>query len=482
MALAGAACSRAPASAQAPSEIRHVLSRGGWSRDAAAFYEARAYRSAWFQNGRLTPSYLELARNVGALSEHGLNPLDYALPVAEEANARAEVQTTETALRLARHLLRGRIDPQSVYYGWSLSRRERNLPADLAAAIDGDGVDDLFRALAPRHEGYETLKKALATYRRLQSSGGWPAVDTRLVLHPGDTSEAVDELRRRLQITNNVPAPTDGAAVYDDQLVLSVHAFQAQHGLEVDGIVGRRTFEALNVPVERRILEIEVNLERWRWMPERRERKYVEINIPAYGMRLVEEGRDVMRMKVIVGTPATRTPVFSTRIEEVVLAPYWVVPRSIEVNEILPKLSQDPGYLQRHDMRRLANGMLRQDPGPSNPLGRIKFTIPNPYGVGLHDTPQRYLFERAICAFSHGCMRLQRPEDLALHLLKETEWSRSRIQAAISTWKERRIPLEQPVPLHVLYWTAWVDEDGGVQFRADVYGYDDSMIRALNAK
>lgn len=469
-----------PALAQSPLEIESALAKSAVPDEVVQFYEKRDHRPAWFENGVARASYLQLENVVAGLNEHGIEATAYDLPERTMAGADAEIRASIVALRLGRELLKGRLDPRRVYTGWSLSSRDRALSELLSAAVDASDVAGMYESLEPAYEEYRQLKKALRDYRRIEAAGGWPEIAAGGVIHPGDTNSVVPEFRRRLTLTEGGAGGMPNVGdVFDETLERSVRSFQARHGLEVDGIVGPRTFAALNVPVGRRIRQLELNMERWRWMPERWESTFVEINIPAYSMRLVSGGQVVMQMKAIVGTPRTRTPVFSTRISAVILAPYWYVPRSIEVNEILPRLARDPGYLIRNDMRRVAGGTLRQDPGPRNPLGRVKFEIPNPHGVGLHDTPERQLFDRAVCAFSHGCIRLQDPEELAKYLLADKGWSRERLRDTIEQWRETRIAVGQPVALHVLYWTAWMNAEGRVHFRDDIYGYDDRMDQAL---
>lgn len=291
-------------------------------------------------------------------------------------------------------------------------------------------------------------------------------------------------LRERLRITGDLTTlGSDSLDHFDFTLDRAVRAFQRRHGLEADGVVGKETRAALNVPVEARIRQLVLNLERLRWLPEDLEPRYLFINIAGYSLQVVEGAAPVLAMRVIVGTPRTATPVFSTRLTEVVLAPYWHVPTSIAHSEILPHVRRDSSYLSRNHMEFLAGGRIRPAPGPTNPLGRVKFTITNPFGVGLHDTPARHLFAESACAFSHGCMRLEKPLDLAAYVLRgDSTWTRERMEAAIERWRETRIPVAEPIPVYVLYRTAWVDEEGIVQFRPDLYGHDARLDRALPSK
>jgi murein L,D-transpeptidase YcbB/YkuD len=289
-------------------------------------------------------------------------------------------------------------------------------------------------------------------------------------------------LRERLQVTRSfTPAHPDRGDTFDEALEKAVRAFQAQNGLDEDGVVAEDTYAALNVPVEAVIQRIALNLERLRWLPGSLGVRHIRVNIAGYGLEVMEENQPMMAMRVIVGKPDTPTPVFSTELTEVILAPYWDIPESIARDEIRPLLRKDPGYLARNRIKRLPGGRLRQDPGPTNPLGRVKFTITNPFGVGFHNTPLRSLFEETVCAFSHGCMRIEKPIELAEYLLKgNSDWKRKRIEHVIHRSIETRIAVDDPLPFHVFYWTAWVDSDGTLQLRKDIYGHDRALEQALS--
>jgi murein L,D-transpeptidase YcbB/YkuD len=261
--------------------------------------------------------------------------------------------------------------------------------------------------------------------------------------------------------------------------------FQGRHGLKATGVMDEKTAKAMNVPVEERIAQIETNLDRMRWIGDRLEEEHVRVNIPAFHLS-VHEGDEVpLEMKVIVGTMENRTPILDSQIEYVVFSPFWNVPMSIASKELLPKIRKDPSYLRRHGMEivRLSGGgyQLRQRPGASNALGLVKFIFPNPYAVYLHDTPADNLFDRLTRTLSHGCIRVEKPNALAAFLLKEQpEWTDERIEQAMHAHKERHIALKTKMPVHVLYWTAWADGAGKVQFRDDVYGYDEIHRQAVS--
>ena len=333
----------------------------------------------------------------------------------------------------------------------------------------------------------ERLEAAIIHYEELAASGGWRALPGGSNLRLGSRGPRIAVLRERLSITGDLMEDVMTADstdrgnddpstryVFDEAVDRAVRRFQERHGLEVDGIVGPKTRAALNVPVKDRIRQLKINLKRLRAEPASFGSRFAVVNVPGFRLDVIEDGASVMSMKVIVGRPSTPTPLFETRIEEVILAPYWYVPASITRNELLPRERRDPGYMERNRIRQLPNGTYRQDPGPTNPLGKVKFTIPNPHGVVLHGTSEPWLFERAECAFSHGCMRIERPVDLAVYLLEGTRWTREEIEREIATWKQRIIRVRDPLPVYVRYWTAWVGEDGTVHFRRDLYGHDAS--------
>ncbi|HEX7005927.1 MAG TPA: L,D-transpeptidase family protein [Alphaproteobacteria bacterium] len=347
----------------------------------------------------------------------------------------------------------------------------------------------------PPHRGEEALAAGLDRYRQIQARGGWPVVPSGPTLRIGDSGPRVAALRSRLAADPDLPADTGSAADgdrFDGGLAQAVLTFQHRHGLDPDAAVGRATLAALNVPVERRIAQIELNMKRLEALPAGLEGGYAAVNIADQRLMVVDGDAVALLARVIVGKPSTRTPVLASRIDSVVFNPPWNVPVSIARNEILPRLRRDPGYLARENMiilgrpddpygRRIdwttaALGQfaarLRQLPGDRNALGRIKFEFPNPYSVYLHDTPAKALFQRTRRLFSHGCIRVENPRALALHLLSPQGWDMARIEAAIEAGATRRVSLARPMPIVVLYLTAFADASGAIQFRDDVYGWD----------
>lgn len=362
------------------------------------------------------------------------------------------------------------------------------------------------------NQAYQRLAQALRRYMAIEAAGGWPVIPPGPALRQGDTDKRIPILRKRLMISEDVGSNAAGEAdFFDKALNDAVVHFQKRHGLEPDGVVGRETMNEINIPIAKRIRQIELNLGRWRRLPFTAEYRYIIINIASFELKLIEGGKPIMKMKVIVGRDYRQTPVFSSEITSIIINPYWRVPYSIAVKDILPELRKDPGYLDKKHIKvinsngkevseafddqidwknisgRDFNYRLKQEPGPLNALGRLKFDIPNQYGVYLHDTPVQGLFKKARRGFSSGCIRLERPLDIAAYLLSDdADWPREKIVEAIESKKTRTIRLKRPIPVHVVYITAWVSEDGLLNFRQDIYGRDampdNTLQQAAHAK
>lgn len=482
------------------------------------FYEKRGYRTAWTRKGQLTPMASQLMEAIRGAETEGLDRTDYHLE--RLANLAADVGkrdadgmglavfdllATDAFLILGAHLVNGRIDPVSLEPEWKAVRREVDLVTLLDTALEKRDVTGALDSLRPTDPGYHRLVHALGQYRRIDAEGGFPSMPGGPSLKPGDSGERVALLRARLESEGFTTAITEVPGYYDDALADVVKSFQRRHGLDDDGVVGVQTLEALNVPAGRRARQIELSLERWRWIPRDLGDRYILINVAAFHMYVVENGAVVLDMKVIVGRTARRTPVFSDIMRYLVLNPSWEVPPTILRQDKLPELRRDPDYASRNKFRvfRLTDGLwrqvdpreidwqnapasgfrLRQDPGPNNALGRIKFMFPNPFNVYLHDTPSRELFSRSQRDFSSGCIRIEKPLELAVLLLGEdAAWSIDALTRALDSGQERTVMLPSPIPVHILYWTALVDEDGSVEFRRDLYGRDARLESALERR
>jgi len=417
-----------------------------------------------------------------------------------------ELLSTDAFLLFGRHLLQGRVDPVELTPSWTLSRRQTDLLQRLDDALDDGTIREALYDLRPEQPGYARLTEALRRYRRLAADGGWPSVPDGPKLERGSEGERVATLRSRLRVTGDLGSDeAESPDRFDEALGRAVVRFQERHGLEADGVVGPASLAALNRPVDDRIRQIEVNLERWRWLPQDLGDRYVLVNIAGFHLRVMEAGEEVLQMRVVTGRPYRQTPVFSDQISYLSFSPYWHVPHSIATRDKLPDFQKNPGLVAQQgfevfrgwgtdaqpvdpsaiDWQRLSAAnfpyRLRQRPGPQNALGQVKFMFPNRHSVYLHDTPSRSLFQRSERGFSSGCIRVEHPAELAAYLLRDHEgWGAERIASAMTQSQEQTVVLREKVPVHLLYWTAWV-EDGRVQFRGDVYQRDPGVASALAA-
>mgnify|MGYP002064163009 CR=1 FL=1 len=351
------------------------------------------------------------------------------------------------------------------------------------SAVHGDTVDSL----------YLRLQNALELYLQIADKGGWPAVTAGPTIKPGDDDPRVATLARRLLVTGDLDSWHDDDQHYNDELRDAVLRFQARHGLETDALVGKNTLVALNVPVERRIAQLRLNLERSRDLFDPELRNLLLINVPAFEAVFIRDGEIVTRTRVIVGETDAETPLFKAQMQHVVINPTWTVPYSIASKELLPKIKRDPGFLARggydvfdRDGQRVdpaevdwaslySNNFpytLVQRPGNINELGRIKFLLPNEYGICMHDTPSKQLFAHDSRAFSHGCVRMDNPVGFTESVLETEGWTRDDIVTQLDTTDTLTIPLAEPIPVIVVYLTAMVDEEGVVHFYRDIYGRD----------
>lgn len=370
-----------------------------------------------------------------------------------------------------------RLQPRQINRLWALDPQPRDLAAEWRVAQGQGRAADWARSLSPADRRYLALVQARRRYGALVQAGGWPALPAGLRLAPGETSEAVISLRARLAAEGFAAVPEGPPEVFDPPLAAAVHAFQSRRGLTSDGVVGPATLRALNVTAEVRLAQIDANLERWRWSPRPLPPHRVEVDVGAATATLFHEGTAALAMRAVVGDRAHPTPIFVSQLEAVVFNPPWNVPASIAANEILPRAARDPGYLARHHYVWI-NGRLQQRPGPDNALGQIKFDLPSPFGVYLHDTPAKAAFAREARALSHGCMRLEKPRALAQALLTAQGWDEAAVEAAIARGTTERVALARAVPLLVTYRTAFVEADE-LYLLPDPYGWDAQLTEAL---
>ncbi|MEA3274260.1 MAG: L,D-transpeptidase family protein [Pseudomonadota bacterium] len=476
----------------------------------ADFYEQRAYTPA-FDDKKIR----DLMVGIERMQAHGLTPDDYHRRVLKElrdrpqplsARARADLELLlmDAFLRMAYHRAYGKVNPTTLDPNWNFERPliTSDPLRELALTMDSASPVSHLDALLPEPDFYRDLKGALARYRTLAASGGWPRIDSGPALKPGMTDPRLSAIRARLRVTGDLAAsdPQD-PVLFDDDLKQAVERFQRRHGLAADGVIGPSTLAAMNMPVTSRIDQIRVNLERARWVQRDLPPDFVLVNIAGFRVYLVRGGEVTWSARVQVGKTYRETPVFRDTIEYVVFNPTWTVPPGILRKDIIPQARKNPDIIRRKGLKVLdrdgtevdpravnwsAEGfpyVLRQDPGPSNALGRVKLMFPNEHLVYLHDTPSKDLFERSQRTASSGCIRVERPLELTELVLSGTEsWDRTRIDQVIASKRTTRVDLARPMPVLILYWTAEVLEDASVTFRDDVYGRDAPVLSALNGK
>jgi murein L,D-transpeptidase YcbB/YkuD len=481
------------------------------------FYEGREYRPAW-----LAPDFRAGLQQAIADSElDGLDPQDYhqagiaaAAGLGDPAGkAELDILCTDAILRLAYHLSYGKVDPERLDPNWNIYGETLDLAGIINWLQDVQASGDLTQALAQIRLTppiYRNLMAALEVYRDLQRQGGWPTIPAGPTLKPDMTDPRVALLRERLAITGDLKTAASadvtqatGQDLYDQEIAGAVERFQQRHGLDPDGFCGRQTLAALNVPVTARIDQIRVNLERLRWVLQGEIRDFVLVNIAEYRVFYSREGSDLWHSRAQVGKQYRQTPVFRADLKYLVFNPTWTVPPTILREDILPQARQDPSYLTKRNISVIdRNGQvvppdqvdwqrytgnnfpytLRQEPGPQNALGRVKFIFPNEHFVFLHDTPSRELFDRSQRAFSSGCIRVAEPLVLAELLLNDPDqWNQEKITQVIASERTRTVHLKVPVPVLLLYWTAFAYDENGVQFRQDIYGRDTAVLQDLDS-
>lgn len=480
------------------------------------FYAARNYVPVWTGEARID----ELFELLATADRHGLDPRDYYLPQLRQLRkqnrsgddpalaAALDLLLTESLIRFGYHQRFGKVNPARMEPAWNFTRQfrpGREPVSMLREAVDAPSLQGLLGEWIDRAPLYRALQKALADYRQIASAGGWPMIAAGPTLHEGDTDARVPDIRRHLGIGGDLPPAAEAAddQQYDAVLVAGVRAFQARHALAVDGVLGAATLAAMNVPVETRIDQLRLSLERARWVADDTAGEVVVVNIAGSEVFAARNGRRFWTRRAVVGRVNRQTPVFRGSMTWLELNPTWTVPPTILREDVLPRLRRDPGYLQENDLSvidargrvidpltvdwpRVGNHppwTLRQAPGPKNSLGRIKFMFPNPHAVFLHDTPARGLFERTGRLLSSGCVRIEDPLSLAEILLADPDtWNQQTLQAAIDTGKTRIVRLPRPWPVLILYWTAELDATGRVRFLPDVYDRDPALLAALNGE
>jgi murein L,D-transpeptidase YcbB/YkuD len=482
----------------------------------ASFYERRTFTPAW-RGIEHMEALIDLVR---ASAADGLDPEDYHLSDLEHVRemqvsgtelnamqrAALDIGMTDSLIRLAYHQRFGKVNPYDLDPNWNFQRELRgdDPVVVLQDALDSPSLADFLDELYPREEIYLQLRRALEKYRRIAEAGGWPSVPEGPTIRPGANDERLRAIAERLTVTGDLPSGmTVDTSTYGGMLEAAVTTFQERHGIDADGIVGPATLAAMNVPVERRVDQLRVNLERGRWVLHDLGDEFVVVNIAGFRAYVYRDRAEVWSTRVVVGRPYHQTPVFRSEMKYIVFNPTWTVPYSIATKETLPRVKQDPGYLESRnfevrdrngnvidpanvDWSKLSRGNFPytfvQRPGTTNALGEIKFIFPNKYSVYLHDTPSKYLFEHSGRTFSHGCVRVENPFDFAEVLLRPDGWDTERVQAERMRRETKSIFLSEPMPVLLLYWTTEVGPQGEIRFYEDVYERDQAILDALGAE
>lgn len=468
----------------------------GEARRMRSFYNARNYQFAWFSNNGLTEQarafwnlhdYVTTYKGDTSLRDKVLQRRMDALTAEDSLVANTSPAFMQTELALTQHFIRY---IQNNYDNGYVKRKEaeRFVPFKKVDALlmadsllnkkhkDNKYFEDV-------HEPYKKLKEKLALYYDLTKSGGWPVLPTGKTLKQGSQSPTVALLKKRLQLSGDMPG-NDTTQVFNDTLEIAVRRFQQSLGYTPTGAVNAQLIKDLNVPAKQRLQQILMNMDRMRWLPTEPTGQLMVVNIPEFILHVYEGKQKAFDMNVVVGKDGHNTVSFSGDLSTIVFAPYWNVPPSIVKKEILPKMASNPGYLASQNMEVIGSegGLpkIRQLPGEKNSLGKVKFLFPNSFNIYFHDTPAKSLFSMDKRAYSHGCIRLSEPEKMAEYLLRNNpEWTPDKIAEAMNGDKEKYVKLSKPVPVLITYYTAWVDDNGLLNFRDDIYRHDADLTKKM---
>jgi murein L,D-transpeptidase YcbB/YkuD len=485
-----------------------AASKGEW---LVRVYEANGGEPVWHRRGRISRDASAAIQILSEADSQGLNPHEYHIEEIFQAQQNGDLMLfdlllTDNVLHYASHVRDGQYRPRDVDPRWKMGSSARaDLAMSMAQAVTEQAVPRFMKQASPGHAYYKNLRRVLRDYTAIADSGGWPFFPAEgRGLKPGMSGGEVMALRARLAVTDGADLNAPQPSLYDDDLKLAVEGFQRRHGLNDDGVVGARTRQALAVPVKDRIRQIIASMERWRWLPGSLGQRYIIVNVPAFRLWYRENGEDKLTMRTVVGKTRAnhQTPSFSTHMKYMVLNPNWNVPSSIVSAEMAPKASRNPGYFKKKGytvMDRAGNVVdpytvnwgqysrsnrapfrVVESSGAGGALGTVKFIFPNKHGVYLHDTQSKSLFKKDFRAYSHGCVRIEKPAELGSVLLGDRspdEFS----DLVAGSGKNRHINLEQSLPVYLLYMTAWAD-DNQVYFYDDIYRRDKRLVQAKTSK
>ncbi|MEJ2502097.1 MAG: L,D-transpeptidase family protein [Gemmatimonadota bacterium] len=481
-----------------------------------AFYRDRGFRPAWTDDDEILGRGLSMLEAIGTADAEGLDRERYHFSTAREMAdlldedavedreleylGNLDILLTENFARLAQDLAAGTLDPERAGLTWRIERGQAPESSLIDAVMEGEDPKAVLAGVRPRVPYYDRMVEALARLRTVEADGGWSTVPEGEALEEGAEGPRVAALRARLMAgddpeeTRLAKAGERRAERFDPELRQALEHFQTRHNLQEDGALGPNTLTALNVPVAERIEALRLNLDRWRWLPRDLGERFILVNVAGFELEVVEGDSAIESMDVVVGATAHQTPIFQDTLEHMVVNPYWNVPESIAEEEIIPAALEDPTYLERNDYELVRDGnaiapssvpaaeltsgdyRIRQKPGDGNALGHVKFIFPNANDIYLHDTPADNLFSQRSRAFSHGCIRVERPADLARTLLATlTDRDPSAYESLRQAEGEQWVPFDPEIPVYILYFTAWVDEDGTIRFHDDVYDRDATL-------
>ena len=483
-----------------------------WS-SIESFYSERNYAPVWVGHSGPNTRASLLRQTIHVADEEGLDPEDYHVNAIEQLwhkqsvadLAALDVLLTDGFFRYVLDVRMGRVSPIDVDPQWHIAAPEINMVTMLRQALKAKDFEAALRQLPPSHSGYRRLRDALARYRQIAQTGDWPILTRNVTLRVDMRHAQVARLRARLIAEDSLPeTKARDDQHFDQELEYAVERFQVRHGLKMDGVVGPTTRAALNVPVSERIAQIKLNMERWRWLPRTLGQRYLIVNTAAYELTAIDDEQIRFTMWVVIGKEERQTPVIGGSMHTVVFNPYWTVPIKLVFEDIIPAQLRHRHYLKSKGIRVFANlaknievdpdkldwrsfqrdsfpYVLRQDPGPDNPLGRIKFLFNNEFEIYLHDTPKRRLFDKKIRTFSAGCIRVEAPLQLAQFLLADNQhWDATAIRQAIDSGQTRDVKVVKSVPIYLLYLTSWVGPDGAVYFYRDVYARDEPLQHCVS--
>ncbi len=479
-------------------------------------YQENNFSPLWIQRNGQRNKAATIVKILADSWTEGLHPEDYLLPsihslwyrTSPQALAQLDILLTKGLARYTSDIQGGRINPCMLNPQLFAAARgkEVNIYQLLQQAVAASDLAGFMKNLLPAHNEYRLLKEALSRYRNIASASTWSPIAYGPVLRPGMKDSRVPSIIKRLQAGGDLPDTIIPTMQYTEETAAGIVSFQKRFNLAADGVVGDKTLAALNISPNSLIKRILINLERWRWLPHKLQGLHIFVNIASFQLTAFNDNNPPLHMPVIVGKVYNKTPVFSDLMRYIVFNPYWNIPLSIAAEEMVPSQIENPDYLTEHNIKifkgwdasspaidpdtldwvnlgnKIRNYRLRQEPGPGNALGRLKFIFPNKYNIYLHDTPTQNLFNRHQRAFSHGCIRVSDPEKLALYLLQgnRQQWNVENIRQQLGTGKRKVVVLDNPVPVHILYRTVYVDpETHAVHFYPDIYGRDSELLSSF---